>query len=113
MNYSKRTKVYIASPYNKGNKINNVKMQMIMGDVLIKFGFLPFVPLLFHFQHYHHPLSYEEWMAIDLAWLETCDCVFRLNGESPGADREVSRAKELGIPVFYSIEQLIRSYNEN
>lgn len=41
-----------------------------------------------------------------LQWVESCDCLLRLDGESKGADIEVSRAKELKIPVFYSIDEL-------
>jgi len=110
MNYSKRIKVYIASPYSVGNKKYNVKRQMITGNLLVNLKFLPFMPLLFHFQHQLYPLSYVEWLAIDLAWLESCDCLLRLKGESPGADIEVKKAKELKIPVFYNIEQLTQAY---
>ncbi|GAG05287.1 unnamed protein product, partial [marine sediment metagenome] len=39
-------------------------------------------------------------------WLEVCDCVLRLPGESAGADLEVERAKELGIPVYLTPEQI-------
>jgi hypothetical protein len=39
-------------------------------------------------------------------WLELCDAVYRIEGASPGADREVRRAVEVGMPVYYSLEEL-------
>jgi len=48
------------------------------------------------------PRGYEQWMAGDLAVLARCDVVVRLRGESPGADREEARARELGIPVMHA-----------
>jgi hypothetical protein len=42
----------------------------------------------------------------DLNWLAKCDAVLRLPGASSGADREVEYAQKLGIPVFYSIEEI-------
>ena len=50
-----------------------------------------------------HTKGYEQWMKLDLAWLDKCDALLRLPGESPGSDREVDAAKERGIPVYYSV----------
>lgn len=100
-------KVYIASPYTKGDVARNVWAQIDMADKLMTNGFVPFVPLLTHFQHMVHPRPYEEWMQLDFAWIEACDCVLRLDGESDGADREVQYAITIGKPVFYSYEGLI------
>ena len=51
-----------------------------------------------------HEIDY--WYKYDLEWLEQCDAVFRLPGESSGADNEVARAQELGLPIFYSFADL-------
>ena len=105
-----RRKVYIASPYTLGDVAMNVKRQIDVSNELIDLGFLPFAPLLFHFQHMVHPRSHEQWMDVDLGWLAHCDVVLRLDGESKGADIEVARAKELGIPVMYNLSELMESY---
>jgi nucleoside 2-deoxyribosyltransferase len=99
-------RIYIASPYTKGDAAVNVKRQIDTFDALIKMGFIPFAPLLLHFQHMVHPLSYSECMRWDLAWLEQCDCVLRLEGDSKGADMEVEWAMSIGKIVFYSIDEL-------
>jgi len=99
-------KVYIASPYTKGDTAINVKRQLDTFDILMDKGYFPFAPLYSHFQHMAHPRPYEDWMTYDLEWILVCDCVLRLDGESSGADREVAHAKEHGIPVYYSLEEL-------
>lgn len=101
-------KVYIASPYTLGNKLENVKRQMECGNILIECGYAPFIPLLTHFQHSEYPQDYETWLKLDFEWIKSCDCLLRLDGESPGADKEVEYAKSLGIPVYYSINKLIK-----
>lgn len=105
-------KVYIASPYTIGDQAKNVKRSMECANMLIDNGFVPFIPLLSHFQHMVYPRSYDEWINYDLSWIESCDAVIRLKGESKGADLEVEHAKKLGIPVFISIGE-INVYNKN
>ena len=99
-------KVYIASPYTKGDVAINVKMQLDTVDELMTLGFAPFAPLYSHFQHMAHPRPYEDWVKIDLVWVGVCDCVLRLGGESSGADGEVNFANENKKLVFYSIKDL-------
>lgn len=103
----RRLRVYIASPYTVGDKAKNVATQMKVGDQLIGLGFAPFIPTITHYQDSFYPRSYEEWMEYLLEWVLTCDVVYRLPGESPGADREVELAKQYGIPVCYSLGWLI------
>ncbi len=38
--------------------------------------------------------------------LEKCDAVLRLDGASTGADNDVRIAKELGLPVYYSLDEI-------
>lgn len=105
-----KVKVYIASPYTLGDVAVNVKAQLDVADQLMTLGFAPFAPLYSHFQHMAHPRPYIDWIKIDLEWVESCDCVLRLKGESKGADGEVAYAKKLCKPIFYSIEELIAYY---
>src|SRR5580693_1616163 len=93
-------RVYIASPYTKGDVAINVKAQLDAVDTLMSLGYYPFAPLYSHFQHMAHPRPYKDWIEADLVWVSVCDAMLRLPGESSGADNEVKVAKELGIPVF-------------
>jgi len=38
--------------------------------------------------------------------LEKCDAVLRIEGASNGADMDVKIAKERGLPVYYSLEEI-------
>jgi len=99
-------RVYIASPYTQGDQAENVRKQILAADNLMTLGHVPFAPTLSHFQHMVRPRPYEDWMKCCLAWVEVCDIVLRLPGYSPGADREAFHAKQIGIPVVYSLTEL-------
>lgn len=50
---------------------------------------------------------YEEiMMPLALSLLERCDALLWVGGHSKGVDMEVAKARERGIPVFESIEEL-------
>lgn len=106
-------KVYIASPYSTGDQAINVRRQIDAANELMNAGFLPFTPLLTHFQHMVHPRSYEEWLDYDLEWLKVCNAVLRLDGQSNGADIEVKTATKHQIPVFFSIDHLKEYFNDD
>lgn len=93
-------KIYIASPYTKGDVAVNVKRQIDCADELMNLGYAPFAPLYSHFQHMAHPRAYEDWVRIDLVWVTVCDALLRLDGESVGADGEVRYARDHNIPVY-------------
>jgi len=43
-----------------------------------------------------------------MVWLEASDCILLLSNwwRSSGAIKEMDRAKELGIPIYYSIDEI-------
>jgi hypothetical protein len=102
--------IYVAGPYTKGDVAVNVKNAIMMGNNLRALGLTPFIPHLTHFWHLIQEHDIEYWYRYDMEWLEKCDAVFRLAGESKGADAEVARARELGLPVFVSVMSLLDWY---
>ena len=50
------------------------------------------------FQAYQYPVAQR--------LLERCDAVLRIPGESRGADLDVARARQLGLPVYTSVNEL-------
>lgn len=38
--------------------------------------------------------------------LEKCDAVFRIKGESKGADQDVALAKKMGLKIYYNLEEV-------
>lgn len=98
--------VYVAGPLTKGNLFANVREAALMGDRVWRAGFAPFVPHVFSLGEVIVPREYEDAMAFDFEWVRRCDALLRLEGESPGADREVAYARECLIPVYYNLEDL-------
>ena len=110
----KEIRVYIASPYTNGWMPTNIRLQIETADKLMDLGYIPYTPLLSHFQEIYSSRSEHDWLKIDFAFLKICDAILRLkpvgkDGKeipSPGADQEEEIAKEHGIPIFYLIEEL-------
>ncbi len=98
--------IYVAAPYTIGDVGQNVRRSILACEKLVEMGYTPYNPLLSHFWHMISPHEYEYWLAIDFEVIKLCDGILRLPGESAGADQEIEFAKSLGIPVYYSIEEL-------
>lgn len=96
-------KIYIAGPYSKGDVARNVRLAISEADYVARLGHVPFIPHLTHFWHFLFPHEYEFWLEQDIEWLRVCDALLRLDGESPGADKEVAEAKRLGLEIYYSV----------
>jgi len=100
-------RVYIASAYTKGDVAINVRKVIEVADELVKLGHTPFIPHLTHFWHLISPKEINFWYEYDNSFLDHwAECLLRLDNESIGADKEVARARRLGIPVYYSIDDL-------
>ena len=112
--------ILIAGPYRSGTNDNPALMQQNLQKLesvalpLFRKGYVPMIG---------------EWVALpllqlagsqqpgDTAWqeiqypvahrlLEKCDAVLRLEGVSAGADEDVRIAKERGLKVYYSLEDV-------
>lgn len=121
----RRKRVYIAGPISKGNLAENVRQASIAFKELAEAGLAPWCPQWSVFSHpgkltplcsggvwadgsaSGNGMAHADWLAVDLAWVSQADAVYRLPGESTGADREVEEAKRLGIPVFYYLPALL------
>lgn len=100
-------RVYIAGPYSAGEQAELVREAVLVGLAVFRHGHMPFIPHLYHFAHYLCPQPYEAWMTLDLSWLAVCDGLIRLPGTSPGADREVERARQLGLVVWAGLDAFL------
>ena len=100
--------VYISAPYTKGDVAENIHKVVTIANEVYSHGYLPFVPHLTHLWHLITPKPHEFWMELDLRMLANCDALLRVPGDSIGADIEVAKAYELGIPTFFSIDGLLR-----
>src|SRR5580698_8684524 len=122
-------RVYIAGPITKGDLLNNVQQADKAFADLVKAGFAPFNPMWSVYggavfrdsggnvmaeatRNSKLELTHEDWLGIDLPWVEMADAVLRLPGESAGADRETAHATANCIPVFKSINVLVDYFGE-
>lgn len=102
MHRLKKKKIYIAGPISTGDQLANVNYALLVWSELHKAGFVPFCPHWSALQHIHNPeLDHAAWLEYDFNWVEACDAVLRMPGQSKGADMEVAHAESLKIPVFY------------
>lgn len=104
-------RVYVAGPYTLGDVALNIRNAMEAGNRLIEAGYVPYIPHLSHFQHMIYPQKYEKWLELHLEWVNVCDALIRLPGESKGADREVEYAQHIHKPVFFSVNIFLTWYN--
>ena len=101
-------KVYVSGPYTLGDPVQNVRTAIHAGDALLAAGHVPYIPHLTMLWQMVSPKTWEEWIAFDLVWVEACDVLLRLPGESKGADMEVAHAQAKAIPVVFGLEEFFR-----
>lgn len=123
----KALRIYIAGPISKGDLLHNVKQSDAAFERLAKAGLAPFNPMWSVYAGgavaHRFPgdlaeinavgtrmsrlaFTHAEWLRVDLPWVEASHAVLRLPGESTGADRETTHARQHGIPVFEDIAEL-------
>lgn len=116
-------RVYVAGKYSDDNVLavlgNIAKGINLCKDLFLK-GYAPFCPWLDH-QYVTH-MSDEERASLtvklfhdySMAWLEASDCVLVIPDRietSKGVQAEITRAHELGKPVFFSVAGLVEWRN--
>lgn len=110
----RRTKVYVAGRMTNGKgdgyDVISIRTAILVHNSLVEKGFAPFCPQLTLFAEVIQPVEYEKWLGMDFEWVQVCDVLLRLPGESKGADQEVEYAKSRGIPVVYSVEELLANF---
>ena len=98
--------VYLATPYTLGDVGQNINNAIKLAEQVVEAGHTPYIPVWTHFWHIASPHPWEYWMKIDEVIMLRCDCVLRSDGESNGADIEIERAQQSGMPVYFSIKKL-------
>jgi len=111
-------RVYVAGAYSANNVtdvLGNMRRGMQLSYKVLKAGFAPFVPWF----DYHFSLigdvTLQEYYDYTLAWLRVSDAMIlvpeNLN-QSIGTQNEITLAKELAIPIFTDLEELITYHKQ-
>jgi hypothetical protein len=108
---TRRTRIYVAGPMtSSGNPYNNINRGISAATVLLDRGYAPYLPHLTCFwEAAVGTRNIATWLELDFAFLETCDAMLRLDGESHGADSEKAFALMHNIPVYHSLDTLCAS----
>lgn len=100
----RRLRVYVAGPISS-DPFEGVHRGFAAGKRMFLDGMAPFVPHADAF--WFLPEGYwQSYLEYDLEYIAVSDAVYRLRGNSRGADKEVAVALELGIPVFYEADMM-------
>ncbi len=96
-----RKLLYLAGPYTKGDPVRNTKRAIEKAEELTELGYDVLIPHLTMLWDFAFPHEARFWYDLDLNILSRCDVLYRMRGESAGADDEVEFALENDIPVIY------------
>lgn len=110
---TRRKRVYVSGPLNgdgKTSKEENVKKAAEVGRQLLAAGYAPFIPHLTWYADPDDVCGYDNWIESDLAWVSVAEALFRMSGNSSGADKEVEHAIQQGIPVIHSESPILREF---
>lgn len=103
-------RIYIAGPYSAPTTAQveaNVRRAVFAAARVFSIGHYAFCPhAATHKIHEAAPQDYEVWMGFDMSILERWANAILVVGPSPGADRELLRARELGLAVFNSVDEI-------
>lgn len=106
-----KKRIYIAGKLNDlaCDYLQNVHRMIHLADAVRRAGFAVFVPCLdllmgVTLGDYH----YADYFDNSAIWLEVAEAVLLVPGwkSSSGTKREIAQARQLGIPVFNSLEEL-------
>lgn len=109
----KQLLTYVSGPYSSDTeegKLLNTQKAIDVGLALMQKGHLAVIPHLSHYadmraQGIGIEIPWEMWMEQDLAILEGCNAFFFI-GPSKGACIELERAKELGLKIYHSLDEV-------
>ena len=120
-------RIYVAGPItpksiNTSNLaidyLTNVRKMIRVGIDVLLAGFAPFIPALdftlFLSLQENENISESMIRQFSLNWLTVCDAMLLVPGwkHSEGTEKEMEYAKHLNIPIFESLEDIIKTQKE-
>ena len=109
----RKKRIFIAGAYSAPDVISvfdNMRRGMDLAYRTVQAGYAVFCPWQDHHYSLTGPMTLEQYYENTLAWLEVSDallCVPEGLEQSRGAQKEIARAAELGIPVFHTLHDLM------
>lgn len=95
-----KPRLYLSGPISLGSRTENFSRACNTARGLMAHGFAVLNPTLSMCDPDAFSVPHRDWLENDLPWVSVANVVFRLPGDSVGADEETRFAETLGIPVF-------------
>ncbi|QGH73599.1 MAG: protein of unknown function DUF1937 [Siphoviridae sp. ct7UA22] len=113
--YGKAIRVYIAGPYRGDGKQSTVEKNIYearkVAIRIARAGLFPVCPhlntALFDFEDGLVGFDASFWLDNYKDLVLDCDAVLRMTGQSAGSDEEVKAAQKHGIPVYFTLNELL------
>lgn len=102
-----RTVIYLSGPITGGDREQNFAQAAAIHRHLMQRGFAVINPMLTMKLPWAWEVEHMHWIEADLPIIERVDAVFRLPGQSVGADLEEAHANKCGVPVFRTVGDLL------
>jgi len=102
--------VYIS--YLSDNIVDTVNIHKVTIDNLIQHEFIPYSPIVSYLYQNMYKKNLDQWDNINFYWLSKCNCILHYSSNNSRTDNEILKAKELNIPIFTSIGDVL-SYFKN
>jgi len=104
-------RIYVGGAYQSETVVgvlNNMRKGINLSFEILKLGFAPFCPWLDYHFGLMGELTDKEYKAYSMAWLEVSDAVLLVPDweNSSGVKAELERARQLAIPIVFSIDEL-------
>lgn len=107
-----KKRVYVAGAYSGPDVVtilSNMRRGFQLSAATLKCGFAVYSPWTDCLLHFQEQFDLEQCYAYAMPWLEVADAVLVVEHnwrQSQGTQAEVTRARELGIPVFFDLGDL-------
>jgi hypothetical protein len=107
----KPLKIYVSGPYTAedGHVVHdNVMRAVDVGLQLLQKGHFPYIPHLTHYVDQRARkkgicLQWNDYLEWDEAYIDVCDALLYLGGDSKGAKRELDYAEKIGKMIYLDI----------
>lgn len=101
-------RIYISGPIRVGDRNWNLYQSLMAHERLLREGFAVYNPMpSMQLPFNDAKFGGEILLLQDFCWIDVCDALLRLPGESIGGDLEVKHAEKVRVPVYYDLEALI------
>lgn len=105
-------RVYVAGRYSGSDVIeilSNMRKGIELSVEVMRAGFCPYIPWLDFQIGLHVDFDVETYKRIGLEWVKVCHAVILVPNQeiSSGVRAEIDMARNLGIPVFTTITDLL------